>query len=136
MDFDYLLKKSSYGHYNKENNRWNFRTSFVFPEMSWYMERRLLHSGLSRLSNSKLKKSPENTQNIELRLEKKTSIDRRIWTTQSRQKSRQNMRSQMQRLSTYPLSASVLQRFILFAITFKRNKPTQNKWKENKMTRN
>jgi hypothetical protein len=91
MDFDYLFKnkntkkkKNSYGHYNKEINRWNFRTSFVFPEMSWYMERRLLHSGLSGLSNSMLKKSPENRHNKELRLEKiRTSIDGTISTMQS-----------------------------------------------------
>lgn len=32
----------------------HLNTSFVLPEMSWYIERRLLHSGLSGLSNSRL----------------------------------------------------------------------------------
>ena len=32
----------------------HYITSFVLPETSWYTERRLLHSGLSGLSNSRL----------------------------------------------------------------------------------
>uniref|UniRef100_A0A2P2LNS5 tRNA synthetase class 1 family protein n=1 Tax=Rhizophora mucronata TaxID=61149 RepID=A0A2P2LNS5_RHIMU len=34
-------------------------TSFVLPETIWYTERRLLHSGLSGLSNSKLSEVQE-----------------------------------------------------------------------------
>lgn len=98
-------------------------TSFVFPEMSWYIDRRLLHSGLSGLSNSMLQELPNKTnQNIEQIIRRR---DKKKWISR-----KQNIEvkkiSVTWRIDIHPGNESVLHLLILFAITYRTIKPLRS----------
>lgn len=96
-----------------ETNHYLFlHTSFVLPETIWYTERRLLHSGLSALSNSRLLEQGAEAFSIwYLNLKAKM-------VTRKRKKKLVHCEGESDIISTHPANESVLHRFILSTISY------------------
>lgn len=102
-------------------------TSFVFPEMSWYIDRRLLHSGLSGLSNSMLQELPHETnQNIEQIIRPANSKGTKKKWISRKENIEVKKISVTWRIDIHPGNESVLHLLILFAITYWTIKPLRS----------